>query len=113
MSPNETISRDPAAKEQPKEPPVQAVPKPPADPGLTALVMMLQFLGVPAEPEQLRHQLGVTVIGTTEMLRCTRQFNIKARVVKTSWDRLDKTPLARHRPLARRRLPDPRQGRRR
>ncbi|MET4227325.1 subfamily B ATP-binding cassette protein HlyB/CyaB [Bradyrhizobium sp. LA6.10] len=93
MSPNETISRDPAAKEQPKEPPVQAVPKPPADPGLTALVMMLQFLGVPAEPEQLRHQLGVTVIGTTEMLRCTRQFNIKARVVKTSWDRLDKTPL--------------------
>ncbi|MBT2822299.1 type I secretion system permease/ATPase, partial [Staphylococcus coagulans] len=89
MNPNETMSRDPDVK----EPPVQAVPKPPADPGLTTLVMMLQFLGVPAEPEQLRHQLGVTVIGTTEMLRCTRQFNIKSRVVKTSWDRLDKTPL--------------------
>ncbi len=89
MSLNETISRDPAAK----EPPVQAVPKPPADPGLTALVMMLQFLGVPAEPEQLRHRLGVVMVGTTEMLRCTKQFNIKARLVKTSWDRLDKTPL--------------------
>nr|WP_309144970.1 type I secretion system permease/ATPase [Bradyrhizobium sp. CCGB20] len=81
--------RDPAAK----EPPVQAAPKPPADPGLTALVMMLQFLGVPADPEQLRHQFGGVTIGTTEMLRCTRQFNIKARLVRTSWERLDKTPL--------------------
>ncbi|WP_375166892.1 type I secretion system permease/ATPase [Bradyrhizobium sp. CCGB20] len=89
MSLNETIIRDPAAK----EPPVQAAPKPPADPGLTALVMMLQFLGVPADPEQLRHQFGGVTIGTTEMLRCTRQFNIKARLVRTSWERLDKTPL--------------------
>ncbi|MCP3401806.1 type I secretion system permease/ATPase [Bradyrhizobium sp. CCGB20] len=55
--------------------------------------MMLQFLGVPADPEQLRHQFGGVTIGTTEMLRCTRQFNIKARLVRTSWERLDKTPL--------------------
>lgn len=93
MSLNETISRDPAAKEPQKEPPVQAVPKPSADPGLTALVMMLQFLGVPADPEQIRHQFGGVEIGTTEMLRCSKQFNIKARLVRTSWDRLDKTPL--------------------
>ncbi len=94
MSLNETNSRDPAAKEPPKEPPVvQAVPRPPADPGLTALVMMLQFLGVPADPEQIRHQFGGVEIGITEMLRCTKQFNIKARLVRTSWDRLDKTPL--------------------
>lgn len=93
MSLNETISRDPAANEPPREPPVQAVPKPQADPGLTALVMMLQFLGVPADPEQIRHQFGGAEIRTTEMLRCTKQFNIKARLVRTSWDRLDKTPL--------------------
>ncbi|MGX1321667.1 subfamily B ATP-binding cassette protein HlyB/CyaB [Bradyrhizobium sp. USDA 377] len=100
MSLNETNSRDPAAKELPKEPPVvQAVPKPPADPGLTALVMMLQFLGVPADPEQIRHQFGGVEIGTTEMLRCTKQFNIKARLVRTSWDRLDKTPLPTIAPL--------------
>ncbi|OAF15163.1 peptidase C39 [Bradyrhizobium centrolobii] len=55
--------------------------------------MMLQFLGVAVEPEQLRHQLGVVTVGTTEMLRSTKQFNIKARLVKTSWERLDKTPL--------------------
>ncbi|MFB9263553.1 type I secretion system permease/ATPase [Bradyrhizobium erythrophlei] len=72
--------------------PVQAAP-PPADPGLTALVMLLQFLGVPAEAQQLRHQLGVDTVGITEMLRCTKQFNIKSRLVKTVWERLDKTPL--------------------
>ena len=42
---------------------------PASDPGLTALVMLLRFLGVPADPEQIRHQTG-DVIGTSEMLRC-------------------------------------------
>ncbi len=65
---------------------------PASDPGLTALVMLLRFLGVPADPEQIRHQMG-DVIGTSEMLRCAKQFGVKARLVPTTWERLDKTPL--------------------
>jgi subfamily B ATP-binding cassette protein HlyB/CyaB len=65
---------------------------PAADPGLKALVMLLRFLGVPADPEQIRHQIG-DVVGTGEMLRCAKQFGIKARLVPTTWERLDKTPL--------------------
>lgn len=70
----------------------EATTAPPPDPGLMALVMMLRFLGVPADPGQIRHQIG-DAIGTSEILRCSKQFGIKARLVTTSWARLDKTPL--------------------
>ena len=112
MSPNETISRDPAAKEQPKEPPVQAVPKPPADPGLTALVMLLRFLGVPADPEQIRHQIGTVT-------RDQRDAALREAVRDQGAAGVDELgaagedAFAGHRPAARRRLPDPRKGRRR
>jgi ATP-binding cassette, subfamily B, bacterial HlyB/CyaB len=66
---------------------------PAADPGLTALVMLLRFLGVPADPEQIRHQIGVATVGTSEMLRCAKQFGVKARLVSTTWERLERTPL--------------------
>jgi subfamily B ATP-binding cassette protein HlyB/CyaB len=66
---------------------------PDPDPGLIALVMVLRFLGVPADPEQIRHQVGGAAIGTTEMLRTARRFEMKARLVTTSWQRLAKTPL--------------------
>jgi hypothetical protein len=40
------------------------------DPGLAALVMLLRFHGVGADPEQIRHRYGGTAIGVPEMLRC-------------------------------------------
>ena len=65
----------------------------PNDPGLTALVMLLRFHGVGADPAQIRHQSGTATIGTVDMVRCAREFGLKARELKTSWARLANTPL--------------------
>jgi ATP-binding cassette, subfamily B, bacterial HlyB/CyaB len=64
-----------------------------ADPGLTALVMLLRFHGVSADPAQIRHQAGTPTLGTADMIRCAREFGLKARELKTNWPRLAKTPL--------------------
>ena len=85
MTVNENITLDAPAPETAASPAV--------DSGLTALVMLLRFLGVPADPEQIRHQIGTVTVGTSEMLRCAKQFEIKARLVSTNWERLEKTPL--------------------
>jgi subfamily B ATP-binding cassette protein HlyB/CyaB len=65
----------------------------PNDPGLTALVMLLRFHGIGADPSQIRHQSGTVAIGTAEMVRCAREFGLKARELKTNWTRLATTPL--------------------
>jgi ATP-binding cassette, subfamily B, bacterial HlyB/CyaB len=65
----------------------------PNDPGLTALVMLLRFHGIGADPAQIRHQAGTATIGTADMVRCAREFGLKARELKTSWTRLATTPL--------------------
>src|ERR1700687_3622598 len=66
---------------------------PPSDPGLVALVMLLRFHGVGADPAQVRHQCGTAVIGTADMIRCAKELGLKARELKTSWPRLEATPL--------------------
>src|SRR6202045_4396484 len=65
----------------------------PNDPGLTALVMLLRFHGVGADPAQIRHQCGAAAIGTADMVRCAREFGLRARELKTNWARLATTPL--------------------
>jgi ATP-binding cassette, subfamily B, bacterial HlyB/CyaB len=65
----------------------------PNDPGLTALVMLLRFHGVGADPAQVRHQSGTATIGTVDMVRCAREFGLKARELKTTWARLATTAL--------------------
>ncbi|MEH2544100.1 subfamily B ATP-binding cassette protein HlyB/CyaB [Bradyrhizobium sp. AZCC 2262] len=63
------------------------------DPGLTALVMLLRFHGAGADPAQIRHQCGTAAIGIADMIRCAKEFGLKAREMKTSWPRLATTPL--------------------
>jgi subfamily B ATP-binding cassette protein HlyB/CyaB len=63
------------------------------DPGLVALVMLLRFHGVGADPAQIRHQCGTAAIGTADMIRCAKELGLKAREVKSSWARLATTPL--------------------
>src|SRR4029077_1034052 len=65
----------------------------PADPGLEALVTLLRFQGVAADPDQISHRLGATVIGVPEMLRCAKGLGLKARAHRTNWSRLTKTPF--------------------
>ena len=65
----------------------------PSDPGLIALVMLLRFNGIGADAEQIRHRIGSSSVNVTEMIRCAKEFGLKARIVKTSWRRLSRTPL--------------------
>ena len=55
--------------------------------------MLLRFHGVGADPAQIRHQCGTAAIGIADMIRCAKEFGLKAREVKTSWARLATTPL--------------------
>src|SRR6516162_5279780 len=66
-------------------------PKAP-DPGLFVLVGLLGFNGIGADSEQLRHRLGTDRIGVPEMLRCARELGLKARSMKSRWERLALTP---------------------
>ena len=63
------------------------------DQGLKALVMVLRFHGVPADPAQIRHQLGKVSADVADMVRMARQFGLKARVRTTAWARLAQTPM--------------------
>src|SRR5262249_47263412 len=63
------------------------------DSGLGALVMLLRFHGVGADPEQIRHRFGAGTIGIPEMLRCAKELGLKARSRLSSWPRLVNTPL--------------------
>src|SRR5712691_5313616 len=65
----------------------------PADPGLQALVMLMRFQGVAADPRQIRHLLGMARIGVPEMLRCAKDLGLKTRAYRTDWSRLARTPL--------------------
>src|SRR5215831_12333272 len=61
--------------------------------GLTVLVVLLRFHGIGADPKQISHQFGTASIGVSEMLRCAKQFGLKARAIKTRWERLAHTPM--------------------
>lgn len=63
------------------------------DPGLVALVILLRVNGIPAEAERIRHYTASKTIGVTEMIRCAKEFGLKARAGRTTWDRLASTPL--------------------
>ena len=65
----------------------------PLDQGLSALVVILRFHGIGADPKQISHQFGGASIGVPEMLRCAKQFGLKARAIGTRWERLASTPL--------------------
>src|SRR5262249_34213184 len=65
----------------------------PADPGLEALVILLQLQGVAADRQQIRHRLGTDKIGAPEILRSAKDLGLKARARRTTWSRLARTPL--------------------
>jgi subfamily B ATP-binding cassette protein HlyB/CyaB len=65
------------------------------DSGLACLAMMAQFLEVPCDPGQLRHERGKPgeAFSITDILVSAKALGIKARTVETTWKRLEKTPL--------------------
>ena len=63
------------------------------DQGLYVLTTLLRLHDVGADPEQIRHRFSGAPIGIAEMLRCAREFGLKARERHLGWDRLATTPL--------------------
>jgi ATP-binding cassette, subfamily B, bacterial HlyB/CyaB len=63
------------------------------DPALSVFVALLRFHGIGADAAQLHHRFGMNKIGIQEMLRCAREFGLRARAHRTSWKRLALTPL--------------------
>jgi subfamily B ATP-binding cassette protein HlyB/CyaB len=63
------------------------------DPGLYVLVSLLRMNGIGADPEQIRHRFGGAPIGVPEMLRCAKDFGLKARERMAGWQRLETTPM--------------------
>jgi len=58
------------------------------DPGLLALVMLLRFYGLGADPEQIRHRFGAAAIGIAEILRCAKELGLNAQSRLATWEQL-------------------------
>ncbi len=65
------------------------------DSGLACLVMLSRLYGLPADPGQLQHQFGKSDqrFTTSDILRGAKSLGLKAKSVKSSWQRLAKTHL--------------------
>ena len=65
------------------------------DTGLACLVMLARFHQIAADPGQLAHQFKVSgeVFSQTDLLLAAKHLGLQAKLVKTSIDRLDRTPL--------------------
>lgn len=61
--------------------------------GIDALVLLLRFHGIAADPDQLRHRFGGAAVGVPEMLRCAKELQLKARAITSHWARLAKIAL--------------------
>ncbi|MDJ0662201.1 MAG: type I secretion system permease/ATPase [Crocosphaera sp.] len=65
------------------------------DSGLSCLVLLLRYFGMPGEPEQIRHQYGTpgAPMSAESLLRAAKRLGLKARLVALKPHRLAKTPL--------------------
>jgi ATP-binding cassette, subfamily B, bacterial HlyB/CyaB len=63
------------------------------DPGLYVLVSLLRMHQIGADPQQIRHRFGGVPIGIAEMLRCAKDFGLKARERTVDWERLQSMPM--------------------
>jgi ATP-binding cassette, subfamily B, bacterial HlyB/CyaB len=65
------------------------------DTGLACLAMLARFHNVAVSPEQLTHEYVAEgqVFGKAEILLATRQLDLKAKAIRTTFERLGQTPL--------------------
>jgi ATP-binding cassette, subfamily B, bacterial HlyB/CyaB len=63
------------------------------DSGLGAVIMLLRYNGVGADPGQIQHQFAGMRFGVPEMLRCAKQFGFRARAFSAIWRRLADIPF--------------------
>jgi subfamily B ATP-binding cassette protein HlyB/CyaB len=63
------------------------------DPGAAALALILQLLGLPADPFEIVHKNGRGRLDESDLLRAAREFPVKTRMISTTLDRLRATPM--------------------
>nr|MBI3613584.1 type I secretion system permease/ATPase [Nitrospirota bacterium] len=65
------------------------------DTGLSCLLIVARFHGVPADGAQLRHQFaqGGAPLGETELLQAAKQLGFRSGVMDSDWSRLAVLPL--------------------
>ena len=64
------------------------------DTGAPALAFVLRLLGLPADPEKIRHDSGVTTgLDESHLLRAAKGFEVKAKAIASDFGRLATTPL--------------------
>ena len=68
---------------------------PAIDTGLACFILMLKFLRVTADPDQLRHQRGKgnAPFEAGDILRLAKQLDVRARLKTTRFDKLKNHPL--------------------
>ena len=65
------------------------------DTGAACLVLLLRFFGMPGDADQLRHEFveAGAPLDADALVRAARQLGLKARTVKSEWDRFAKLQL--------------------
>jgi subfamily B ATP-binding cassette protein HlyB/CyaB len=65
------------------------------DTGLVCLVLLARYLGLAADPEQLRHLFAApgALFADTEILRAAKSLGLKAGRLTSRWDKLAGTPM--------------------
>ena len=70
------------------------------DSGLSCLVLLTRFHGLPADPDHLSHQRGQSgLFSSRDIVLSAKSLGLKSRTISSNWERLAKTPLpaiARH-----------------
>ncbi|MBV8166690.1 MAG: type I secretion system permease/ATPase [Alphaproteobacteria bacterium] len=76
-------------------PPIDPPKGPPVDSGLASFTLVLRVLGIAVSADQLAHQLdlGRRTMRAEDMLRVAPQFGLRARLITTAGERLERTPL--------------------
>jgi len=62
------------------------------DVNIASFGLILRFYEIAAEPAQIRHRMPGP-FGSAEILRCAKEFRLRARAITTDWTRLVQTPL--------------------
>lgn len=66
---------------------------PPLDSGAGALAFLLALIGLPANAAEILHQSGKPALDDDDLLRIARRYPVKARLIESTVERLEKTPL--------------------
>lgn len=74
---------------------ITARPEATPDSGLTCLLLLARYHGIPADGAQLRHQFGRAgePFGTREVLQAAKHLGFRAGLMKSDWAQLPDLPL--------------------